>query len=140
MGKIFIVEDHAMIRRGYISLIKRKLDLEICGEATSAEDALNLIPASAPDLVLVDVSLPGMSGVDLVRRLKLTQPELPTLVISGHEETLFVEGVLAAGARGYIMKEQVPDVLIAAIYQVLSGQHYLSERMRKKLDLQALVD
>ncbi len=133
MGKIFIVEDHAMIRRGYISLIKRKPDLEICGEAASGEDALITIPDCAPDLVLVDVSLPGMSGVDLVRHLKVTQPDLATLVISGHEETLFVEGVLAAGARGYIMKEQAPEVLISAIYQVLSGQQYLSERMHKKL-------
>lgn len=133
MGKIFIVEDHAVIRRGYISLIKRKPDLEICGEASSGEDALVSIPGCAPDLVLVDVSLPGMSGIDLVRRLQMTQPDLATLVISGHEEALFVEGVLAAGARGYVMKEQAPEVLIKAIYQVLSGKQYLSERMYKKL-------
>jgi DNA-binding NarL/FixJ family response regulator len=134
VGKIFIVEDHAVIRRGYISLIKRKPDLEICGEATSGEDALNAIPACAPDLVLIDVSLPGMSGVDLVRRLKVAQPGLATLVISGHEESLFVEGVLAAGARGYIMKEQAPESLVKAIYQVLKGEQYLSERMHKKLN------
>ncbi|MCX6046765.1 MAG: response regulator transcription factor [Chloroflexi bacterium] len=133
MGKIFIVEDHAVIRRGYISLIKRKLDLEVCGEAASGEDALITIPICAPDLVLIDVSLPGMSGVDLVRHLKVTQPDLLMLVISGHEEALLVEGVLAAGARGYIMKEQAPEVLIDAIYAVLSGKQYLSERMHKKL-------
>jgi DNA-binding NarL/FixJ family response regulator len=133
VGKIFIVEDHAVIRRGYISLIKRKLDLEVCGEAASGEDALIAIPICAPDLVLIDVSLPGMSGVDLVRRLKVMQPDLLMLVISGHEEAILVEGVLAAGARGYIMKEQAPEVLIDAIYVVLSGKQYLSERMHKKL-------
>lgn len=133
MSKIFIVEDHAVIRRGYISLIKRKPDLEICGEAISGEDALETIPAAAPDLVLIDVSLPGMSGIDLVRRLKAAQPNLATLIISGHEESLFVEGVLAAGAKGYIMKEQAPDLLLDAIDQVLNGKRYLSERMRKKL-------
>lgn len=134
MGKIFIVEDHAVIRRGYSSLIKRRPDLEVCGEAISGEDALNAIPGCGPDLVLIDVSLPGMSGVDLVRRLKVAQPNLATLVVSGHEESLFSEGVLAAGAKGYIMKEQAPDVLIDAIYIVLSGKQYLSERMRERLE------
>ena len=134
MGKIFIVEDHAVIRRGYSSLIKRRPDLEVCGEAISGEDALNTIPDCGPDLVLIDVSLPGMSGVDLVRRLKVAQPNLATLVVSGHEESLFSEGVLAAGAKGYIMKEQAPDVLIDAIYIVLSGKQYLSERMRERLE------
>ena len=134
MGKIFIVEDHAVIRRGYSSLIKRRPDLEVCGEAISGEDALEAIPACAPDLVLIDVSLPGMSGVDLVRRLKALQPDLATLVVSGHEEALFGEGVLAAGAKGYIMKEQAPDVLIDAIYMVLSGKRYLSQRMRERLE------
>lgn len=134
MGKIFIVEDHAVIRRGYSSLIKRRPDLEVCGEAISGEDALNAIPDCGPDLVLIDVSLPGMSGVDLVRRLKVAQPNLATLVVSGHEESLFSEGVLAAGAKGYIMKEQAPDVLIDAIYIVLSGKQYLSERMRERLE------
>jgi len=133
VGKIFIVEDHAVIRRGYVLLIKRRADLEVCGEAASGEDALNTIPVCDPDLVLIDVSLPGISGIDLVRRLKTTQPNLATLVISGHEESLFVEGVLAAGAKGYIMKEQAPDVLLDAIYQVLDGQQYISERMRVKL-------
>jgi len=134
VGKIFIVEDHAVIRRGYSSLIKRRPDLEVCGEAISGEDALNAIPGCGPDLVLIDVSLPGMSGVDLVRRLKVAQPNLATLVVSGHEESLFSEGVLAAGAKGYIMKEQAPDVLIDAIYIVLSGKQYLSERMRERLE------
>ncbi len=134
MGKIFIVEDHAVIRRGYSSLIKRRPDLEVCGEAISGEDALDAIPDCGPDLVLIDVSLPGMSGVDLVRRLKVVQPNLATLVVSGHEESLFSEGVLAAGAKGYIMKEQAPDVLIDAIYIVLSGKQYLSERMRERLE------
>ncbi len=135
MGKIFIVEDHAVIRRGYSSLIKRRPDLEVCGEAMSGEEALEAIPACEPDLVLIDVSLPGMSGVDLVKRLKALQPNLATLVVSGHEESLFGEGVLAAGAKGYIMKEQAPDVLIEAIYMVLSGKRYLSERLREQLDL-----
>ena len=137
MGKIFIVEDHAVIRRGYSSLIKRRPDLEVCGEASSGEDALDAIPDCRPDVVLIDVSLPGMSGVDLVRHLKVVQPNLATLVVSGHEESLFGEGVLAAGAKGYIMKEQAPDVLIDAIYIVLSGKRYLSERMRERLDHQS---
>lgn len=133
MSKIFIVEDHQLIRNGYIALIKRTRDLEVCGEAISAEDALLQIPPCAPDIVIVDVSLPGMSGVELVRQLKRVQPRLPTLVISGHEESIFVQGVLAAGAHGYIMKDQAPQMLIEAVYAVLAGEKYVSEKMRNRL-------
>lgn len=133
MSKIFIVEDHLLIRSGYIALIKRTHDLEVCGQAVSAEDALLQIPLCAPNIVIVDVSLPGMSGVELVRQLKREQPHLPTLVISGHEESIFVQGVLAAGAQGYIMKDQAPQMLVEAIYTVLAGQKYVSEKMRARL-------
>lgn len=133
MSKIFIVEDHALIRSGYIALIKRTSDLEVCGQAVSAEEALIQIPLCTPDIVIVDVSLPGMSGVELVRQLKREQPQLPTLIISGHEESIFVQGVLAAGAQGYVMKDQAPQMLIEAVYTVLAGKQYVSEKMRARL-------
>ncbi|CAN5656796.1 hypothetical protein BH10CHL1_BH10CHL1_47510 [soil metagenome] len=87
--KLFIVEDHPVIRSAYIRLLQRQTDFEVCGEAESGIQALDLIPTAAPDLVLVDISLPGMNGIELLNRLRADYPELMTLVISGHEESLY---------------------------------------------------
>ncbi|MEZ4732798.1 MAG: response regulator transcription factor [Caldilineaceae bacterium] len=120
MYNIFIVEDHPVIRQSYALVLKRETDMTICGEASSAEDALAMIPGCAPDIVLIDVSLPKMSGLELVQRLQEEQPGLPTVVISGHREAVFIEGVLAAGAAHYIVKEQAAQQLVAAIRQLVS--------------------
>jgi len=127
MDTIFIVEDHPQIRRSYAALIKRAPHLIVCGEAGSAEEALVALLQVTPNLVLIDVSLPGMSGVELVSYLRHHQPHLATLVVSGHDEVAFIQGVLDAGAGGYVMKDHVPHCLIVAIEQVLAGRQYVSE-------------
>ena len=119
MYNVFIIEDHPVIRQGYALLFRRTDDIVICGEASSAEEALCQIPTCAPDIVLVDFSLPGMNGLEFVQRLQEEQPGLPTVVISGHQEEVFIENVLAAGATRYLVKEQAPQVLIETIRQVM---------------------
>lgn len=119
MVNVFIVEDHPVIRQSYALVLRRENDIVICGEASSAEDALTMIPHCAPDIILIDVSLPKMSGLELVQRLQEEQPGLPTVVISGHKESIFIEGVLAAGATRYIVKEQAVQQLVATIRQLM---------------------
>lgn len=129
--KIFVVDDHPMLRDGLAEMINRTDDLMICGEAESAEEALEKIPPAQPDLVIVDLSLPGLSGMDLVRQLKTGHPELKVLVLSMHEETVYAERVVRAGARGYIMKRQVAREINSAIRAVLNGDLYLSPALSK---------
>lgn len=112
MARILIVEDHPVVRKGYVALMQRMPELEICGEATTAEEALELLPDCDPDLMLVDVSLPGeMSGIDLLRMLKEKRPNLPILVVSGNEEAVYGEAVLDAGAWAYVMKGNAATLL-----------------------------
>lgn len=107
-------------------------DLDICGTAPSAEQAINVLPGLACDLVLVDVSLPGMSGIDLVKQLKDTGYDQPLLMVSGHEDRLYVEESAKAGASGYVMKG-FPEDILEAIDQVLDGRTYFGTGARKHL-------
>jgi DNA-binding NarL/FixJ family response regulator len=120
MYRVFIVEDHPVIRQSYALVLRREEDIAICGEASSAEEALAMIPHCAPDVVLIDVSLPQMSGLELVQHLQQEQPGLPTVVISGHKESIFIEGVLAAGATRYIVKERAVQQLADTIRQLMN--------------------
>lgn len=127
MKKIFLVEDHPVVRQGYALLIRREADLDVCGEATSVAEALEKIPRASPDLVIVDLSLQGHTGgLELVTHLHERQPDLLLLVISGYEASLYADLVLDAGARGYLVKHQAADLLIEAVRRVLDGQRYLS--------------
>jgi DNA-binding NarL/FixJ family response regulator len=118
MYRIFIVEDHPIIRQGYVALIKRESDMEICGEAASVIDAMEQIPRINPDLVIVDISLGEASGLELLRHLQQVCPELPTLVVSGHDESVYGDAVHRLGAKGYITKES-PHMFIEIIRRVL---------------------
>ncbi len=131
--KIFIVDDHAVLRDGLTELINHSDELTVCGEAATAEEALERIPAAAPDLVLVDLSLPGMSGMDLLSALHERHSSLKILVLSMHEESLHAERAVRAGARGYIMKSQVAREVQSAIRTVLAGELYLSPKLSKDL-------
>ena len=131
--KILIVDDHPMMREGLRGMIKGESDLEICAEAENAYQALDLIPTSAPDLVLMDISLPGKSGLELIKDIKVMFPQVPVLVLSMHDESLYAERVLRAGASGYITKQQHPDALISAIRQVLGGRTSVSHAMSEKI-------
>lgn len=105
MVRTFIVEDHPVVRRGYIAFLKREPGVVICGEATSAAEALELLPQVQPNLLVLDVSLPGtMSGIDLLREMKGDFPEMKVLVVSGNEQAVYADLVVQQGAWGYVMK------------------------------------
>jgi DNA-binding NarL/FixJ family response regulator len=127
--RVLIVDDHPMTRAGLVHLINHQADLIVCAEAENAADALDAVEVWKPDLVLADITLPGKSGLELVKNIKAIRPGLPTLVISMHDESLYAERVLRAGARGYITKHEGGEKLMQAIRHVLSGQIYVSEKM-----------
>src|ERR1700679_2807183 len=128
-SRIFLVDDHAMFREGLRQLIDREPDFVVSGDAADFEEALKGISAAPPDLVITDISLSGTSGIDLIKTLKSRHPELPVLVVSMHEETLYAERALRAGAMGYVMKQEPAKAVKAAIRQVLGGDIHLSETM-----------
>jgi DNA-binding NarL/FixJ family response regulator len=127
--RVLIVDDHPMTRAGLVHVINHQPDLVICGEAENAAEALDAVDARRPDLVLADITLPGKSGLELIKDIKAIRPELPILVISMHDESLYAERVLRAGARGYITKQEGGEKLLQAVRHVLSGQIYVSEKM-----------
>ena len=139
MTRILIVDDHPLVRAGFAQLIGDCPDLEVCGEAADMSEALKQVDATAPDLAIIDLSLAGGSGLDLIERIKARNSKLLMLVASMHDETLYAERVLAAGARGYINKQEAQDRIIHAIRQVLGGKVYLSQNMTERL-LNGLVD
>ena len=131
--KIFIVDDHPVFREGLVGLVGRETDLAVCGEADNCPQALSAIERLKPDLVLVDISLPGRSGLELIKDVRATLPEAALLVISMHDEKLYAERVLRAGGRGYIMKQEGPDKILQAIRHVLEGQVFLSGAMSARI-------
>jgi len=131
--RILIVDDHPIVRKGIADLVGQKPDFLVCGDADRVEDALPAIDQLKPDLVIVDLSLKGAGGLELLKDLKIRHPEIPALVLSMHDETLFAERALRAGARGYVMKQEAVNELEHAIRRVLSGKIYLSQAMSDRL-------
>ena len=131
--RILIVDEHPMMREGLRTLISREHDLAICGEAETAGQALDAVANLKPDLVLADISLPGRNGIELIKDIRSLQPAVLILVISMHDESLYAERVLRAGARGYIMKQESGPTMIQAIRQVLAGRIYLSGKMSARI-------
>lgn len=132
-SSVFIVDDHPIMRDGISQLIGQQPDLEVCGSASGAPEALDALAAAAPDLLLVDISLGGMSGIDLIKIVKKRRPRLPVLVLSMHSEDLYAERAIRAGAKGYVMKHASAGTLLEAIRRVLAGRVYLSPGMTDKL-------
>jgi DNA-binding NarL/FixJ family response regulator len=132
-NRILIVDDHPMMREGLRTLISREHDLVVCGEAETAAQALDAVANLKPDLVLVDIALPGPNGIELIKDICVLQHVVLILVISMHEESLHAERVLRAGARGYIMKQESGPTMIQAIRQVLAGRIYLSDKMSARI-------
>jgi DNA-binding NarL/FixJ family response regulator len=133
MQRILIVDDHPLVRSGFVQLISDEPDLEVCGEAADEAQALQLVAATAPDLVIIDLSLAGGSGIDLIERIKAHYSEVCMLVVSMHDESLFAERVLTAGALGYLNKQEAPSNIIRAIRRVLDGRVYLSDKLTERL-------
>ena len=131
--KILIVDDHPMMREGLAQLIGHDAALKVCGDAGDAAAALEQTAALKPDLVLVDISLPGKNGLELIKDLQALHPGVLTLVISMHDEGLYAERVLRAGGRGYIMKQEGGKKITEAMRQVLDGRIYVSEKMSAKI-------
>lgn len=131
--KIFIVDDHPMMRDGLRQLIAGETDLAVCGEADDAPEALGQIDAVNPDLAIVDISLRSTSGLELIKDLQVRKPDLPVLVISMHDESLYAERVLRAGGRGYIMKQEGGKKIMEAIRRVISGRTYVSDKMASNI-------
>src|SRR5579859_6053113 len=128
-SRIFLVDDHAMFRDGLRQLIDREPDLTVCGDAAEAESALQEIRKLKPDLVVVDITLGGTSGIDLIKNIKAEFEDLPVLVVSMHEESLYAERALRAGAMGYVMKQEPAKTVKVAIRKVLGGDIHLSDKM-----------
>jgi DNA-binding NarL/FixJ family response regulator len=131
--KILIVDDHPLTRHGMAQLLAQQRDLVVCGEAGDAEQALARVAALSPDLVLADVTLPGKPGLELIKDIGALHPGVRVLVVSMHDESLYAERALRAGARGYLMKSEGGERLVAAIRQVLAGKVYVSETLSDKI-------
>ena len=127
--QVVLVEDHLMFREWLGQMLTREPGFAVCGEANNIRDALSVIQRSSPDIAIVDITLCGSSGLELIKDLKAHGLAVPVLVLSMHDETLYAERVLRAGARGYISKSEASAVLTKAIRHVLSGKVYLGEKM-----------
>lgn len=131
--RIFLVDDHPLVREHLTALLQREPDLQVCGEAGDGPTALELIPRREPDLVILDLSLKRSHGLELLKDLKEMRPKLPVLVLSMHDESLYAERALRAGASGYITKEEASTDVLSAIRKVLAGQVYVSERIAGRM-------
>lgn len=131
--RIFVVDDHPIVRQGLTQLLNDEPDLTVCGQGDDVYKSLSAIRQHPPDLALVDVSLKDGDGIELIKELRGLMPELPTLVLSMHDEQIYAERALRAGARGFIMKQEPPQALLDAIRHVLKGSVYVSDRIRDSL-------
>lgn len=132
-ARVVIVEDHPMFRERLALLINRENDMMVCGEADNARDGLSLIQQIKPQIAIVDISLRGSGGLDLIKDLRAQEIDVPVLVLSMHEESLYAERVIRAGAKGYITKHEASAKVMIAIRQVLRGEIYLEAQMMSKL-------
>ena len=127
--KVLLVDDHPLVREGLANLILQQPDLEVCGEAASEPQALQLIASVQPDIAVVDISLENGSGLELIKSVKAMYPSVTMLTLSMHDESLYAERALRAGARGYLMKREAAKKVIQGIRAVLSGQLFVSEKI-----------
>jgi len=131
--RVFLVEDHAVFREQLRDLINRQVDMAVCGEADNAIEALPLVQKMMPDIAVVDIMLKGRSGLELLKDFKAQRIQVPALVLSMHDELLYAERVLRAGARGYITKHETSKEVLAAIRKVVAGEVYLGAQMSARV-------
>ena len=131
--RILVVDDHPIVRQGLALLINREPDLVVCGEAEEAMGALHVLASARPDVLIVDISLNGPDGLDLLKTIRTTHPTLPVLILSMHDESIYAERALRAGANGYIMKQEATEKVLVAVRRILSGEIYVSDRIAGKM-------
>ncbi|RYD64053.1 MAG: response regulator transcription factor [Verrucomicrobiaceae bacterium] len=135
---VLIVDDHPVLRHGIAQLINHEKDLVVCGEAESAPTALEAMRRLKPDLALLDISLQGTNGIELIKLMRAEQPKLPILMLSMHDESLYALRALRAGARGYVMKGEAMEHVLTALRKVLEGDIYVSPRFSERLVFKAI--
>jgi DNA-binding NarL/FixJ family response regulator len=132
-ARVFLVDDHPIVRQGLALLIDREADLAVCGEADGGFGVLLAISDLQPAIVVLDISLNGPDGLDLLKTIRMRDPNLPVLVLSMHDELTYAERALRAGANGYIMKQEATEKVLIAIRRILHGEMYLSERLTDRM-------
>jgi DNA-binding NarL/FixJ family response regulator len=138
---VLLVDDHAVVREGYLRLLERHGDIAVIGEAGDAATAHSLFCCLNPQIVVMDITLPGTSGIEATRRMLIYKPDARVLIFSMHEDTIFAKRALQAGAFGYVTKASAPNVLVQAIHSVAGGNKYLSPEIAQKLALRdAAID
>jgi DNA-binding NarL/FixJ family response regulator len=130
--RVFLVDDHPIVRHGLAQLINGEPDMVVCGESSDGSRTLTAVRAAKPDLVVVDLTLQRSSGLSLIKNLKTLEPKIPVLVLTVHDESLYAERCLRAGAKGYLMKGEAMENVLLAIRHILTGQVYLSQEMQSK--------
>ncbi|NND70158.1 MAG: response regulator transcription factor [Rhodothermales bacterium] len=133
MSRILIVDDHPLMRKGLAMSLDAEPDLSVVAQVASAEEALSELDRLEPELAIVDISLPSMSGLELLKHFQALRPQMPTLVVSRHDEALYAERAIRAGARGYVMKLEAGEVIVKAVRKVLAGGIYVSEEINERL-------
>jgi len=131
--RIFIVDDHPIVREGLSLMMNREPDLMVCGEAEEAATALQGITSTRPDFLIVDISLNGPDGLDLLKSIRVRFPNLPVLILSMHDESIYAERALRAGANGYIMKQEATEKVLIAVRQILNQKVYVSDRIANRM-------
>lgn len=131
--KVFVVDDHPIVRQGLSLLINQEADLSVCGEAEEMHSALHAIAAANPDILIVDISLNGPDGLELLKNARIASPRLPVLILSMHDESIYAERALRAGANGYIMKQEATEKVLVALRRILSGEIYVSDRIANSM-------
>jgi DNA-binding NarL/FixJ family response regulator len=131
--RVLLVDDHPLLRQGISQLINQEKDLHVCGEADDPNKAITAVEQTNPDVVILDISLKGASGIELLKNIKARFPRLTVLILSMHDESVYAQRALRAGAAGYIMKQEATEKVLVALRKVLSGEVYLSEELGHKL-------
>lgn len=131
--RVLVVDDHPIVRQGLSLLINREPDLMVCGEAEDAKTAMRSLQAAKPDIMVVDISLNGPDGLDLLKDIRARYPELPVLILSMHDESIYAERALRAGAQGYIMKQEASEKVLVAVRRILSHEIYVSENIANRM-------
>lgn len=131
--KVFVVDDHPIVRQGLTLLINREQDLVVCGEAEDAQSAMQAVSGLNPDIAIIDISLNGPDGLDLLKDIRMRLPDLPVLILSMHDELIYAERALRAGAQGYIMKQEATEKVLVALRRILNQEMYVSERIANRM-------